>query len=79
MGPAGGHYGTSLIRPPEVAILGLGRIVDRAVVENGSVVARPVLPVSLTFDHRVVDGAQALAFVGQLREYLEQDPGSLSR
>ena len=79
VGPAGGHYGTSLIRPPEVAILGLGRIVDRAVVENGSVVARPVLPVSLTFDHRVVDGAQALAFVGQLREYLEQDPGSLSR
>lgn len=79
VGAAGGNYGTSLIRPPEVAILGLGRVHDRAVVEDGAVVARPVLPVSLTFDHRVVDGEQALAFVGQLREYLEQDPGSLSK
>lgn len=78
VGPAGGNYGTSLIRPPEVAILGLGRIHDRAVVEDGEVVARPVLPVSLTFDHRVVDGEQALAFVGTLREYLEEDPESLS-
>lgn len=77
VGPAGGNYGTSLIRPPEVAILGLGRITDRAVVEEGAVVARPVLPVSLTFDHRVVDGAQALAFVADLRSFLEENPGSL--
>jgi pyruvate dehydrogenase E2 component (dihydrolipoamide acetyltransferase) len=78
VGPAGGNFGTSLIRPPEVAILGLGRAHDRAVVENGEVVVRPVLPVSLTFDHRVVDGEQALGFVGALREYLETSPGSLS-
>ncbi len=78
VGPAGGNYGTSLIRPPEVAILGLGRIHERAVVEEGQVVARPVLPVSLTFDHRVVDGEQALAFVAALRQYLERDPGALA-
>ena len=79
VGPAGGNYGMSLICPPEVAILGLGRIHDRAVVEEGRVVARPVLPVSLTFDHRVVDGEQALAFVATLRQYLEHDPGVLTR
>ncbi len=71
VGPAGGWFGTSLIRPPEVAIVGVGRIEDRAVVRAGQVVARPVLPVSLTFDHRVIDGEGALAFIGTLREYLE--------
>ncbi len=71
VGQAGGWFGTSLIRPPEVAILGVGRIEDRAVVRAGQVVARPVLPVSLTFDHRVIDGDGALAFIGTLRESLE--------
>ena len=78
VGAAGGHYGTSLIREPEVAILGLGRIQNRAVVVDGEVVARSVLPVSLTFDHRVVDGDQALAFVRTLRHHLEDNPAALS-
>lgn len=71
VGPAGGWFGTSIIRHPEVAILGVGRIEERAVVRNGQIVARPILPISLTFDHRVLDGEGALAFVQTLRRHLE--------
>lgn len=78
VGPAGGNYGTSIIRHPEAAILGLGKIEDKAVVRDGDIVALPVLPVSLTFDHRIVDGDVGLAFVATLRRYLEDDPGVLA-
>jgi len=78
VGPSGGWFGTSIIRHPEAAILGVGKIEERAVVRNGQVVARPVLPISLTFDHRALDGAEALAFIQALRHYLEEDPRSLS-
>jgi pyruvate dehydrogenase E2 component (dihydrolipoamide acetyltransferase) len=71
VGQAGGWFGTSIIRYPEVAILGAGRIEERAVVREGRIVARPILPISLTFDHRVIDGGGALAFVRTLREKLE--------
>ena len=63
VGPAGGWLGTSIIRHPEVAILGIGRIEERAVVRLDQIVARPILPVSLTFDHRVIDGDMGLAFL----------------
>lgn len=72
VGAQRGWLNTSLIRPPEVAILGVGRIEERAVVRNGQVVARPILPLALTFDHRVVDGEQGLGFMRTLRELLEQ-------
>lgn len=78
VGPAGGWFGTSIIRPPEAALIGLGKIEDKAVVRDGQIVARPILPLSLTFDHRIIDGAEALAFVQTLRQYLEVDPRSLS-
>jgi pyruvate dehydrogenase E2 component (dihydrolipoamide acetyltransferase) len=78
VGQAGGWFGTSIIRAPEAAIIGVGKIEERAVVRNGQIVARPMLPISLTFDHRVVDGAEALAFVQTLRYYLEEDPRSLA-
>lgn len=71
----GAHRGwlnTSLIRHPEVAILGVGRIEERAVVRDRQVVARPIMPLVLTFDHRVVDGEQGLGFMLALREFLEQ-------
>ncbi|MCB7130388.1 MAG: 2-oxo acid dehydrogenase subunit E2, partial [Candidatus Brocadiales bacterium] len=58
---------------PEVAILGLGRIEDRPVAREGKVVVRKIMPLSLTFDHRVVDGADAARFVNTVKEYLE-DP-----
>lgn len=78
VGPAGGWFGSSIIRAPEAAILGVGKIEERAVVRNGQIVARPILPIALTFDHRVIDGDEALAFVQTLRGYLEDDPRSLS-
>ena len=71
VGAAGGWFGTSIIRYPEAAILGVGRIEPRAVVRDGQIVIRPILPLSLTFDHRVIDGDAALAFVQALRADLE--------
>lgn len=78
VGQMGGWFGTSILRSPEAAILGVGKIEDKAVVRNGQIVARPILPISLTFDHRVIDGQEALAFIQTLRRLLEDDPRSLA-
>ena len=67
-----GGLGTSLIKPPEVAIVAFGRIEERAVVREGKVVARPVMPMSVTFDHRVIDGEQGLKFALTLRALIEE-------
>ncbi|MFB6196706.1 MAG: dihydrolipoamide acetyltransferase family protein [Halobacteriaceae archaeon] len=69
-GAIGGEYATPIINYPEVAILGLGSIEERPVVEDGEVVAKHTLPLSLSIDHRVVDGALAAEFVNQVKEYL---------
>ncbi len=61
-GKLGGLFVTPLVNHPEVAILGLHRIAERPVVRDGAVVIRPVGNVSVSFDHRVVDGARAAAF-----------------
>jgi len=66
-----GGLGTSLIRPPEVALVAFGRIEARAVVRDGKVVARPVMPMSVTFDHRIIDGEQGLGFALTLRGLIE--------
>jgi pyruvate/2-oxoglutarate dehydrogenase complex dihydrolipoamide acyltransferase (E2) component len=66
-----GAHGTSLIRPPEVALVAFGRIEDKAVVREGQVVARAVMPMSVTFDHRVIDGEQGLTFALTLRALIE--------
>ena len=58
-GAVRGIYGTPIINYPEVAILGIGRIQDMPIVKDGKVVVRKILPLSLSFDHRVVDGAEA--------------------
>ncbi len=78
VGPAGGWFGTSIIRHPESAILGVGRMTERPVVRDGLVTVGTVLPLALTFDHRVIDGDAALAFVQALRERLES-PEQLMR
>jgi pyruvate dehydrogenase E2 component (dihydrolipoamide acetyltransferase) len=70
-GAIGGDYATPIINYPETAILGLGALKQRPVVEEGEVVARHTLPLSLSIDHRVVDGADAARFVNTLAEYLE--------
>lgn len=70
-GTLGGTYGNPIINYPEVAILGVGRIREMPWVRNGQVVPRRVMPLSLTWDHRVLDGAQAAKFMGELMRYLE--------
>lgn len=78
VGASRGWLNTSIIRHPEVAILGAGRIEDRAVVRGGQVVSRAILPLALTFDHRVIDGDQGLNFMLALRACLEQPEGLLT-
>ena len=70
-GPLGGIVTTPVINRPEVAIVGVNRIVERPVIRAGLVVARSVMNLSSSFDHRVVDGMHAAQFVQALRGYLE--------
>ncbi|HMB50079.1 MAG TPA: 2-oxo acid dehydrogenase subunit E2, partial [Natronoarchaeum rubrum] len=72
IGGIGGEYATPIINRPQVAILALGAIEQRPVVEDGEVVARHTIPLSLSIDHRVVDGADAARFTNTLKEYLEE-------
>jgi pyruvate dehydrogenase E2 component (dihydrolipoamide acetyltransferase) len=71
-----GGLGTSLIRPPEVALVAFGRIEEKAVVRGGKVLARPVMPMSVTFDHRIIDGEAGLSFALTVRGLIE-DPEQL--
>ncbi len=64
-------HGTPIINQPESAILQTGPIVERPAVVDGQVVARPLMPSSLTFDHRVLDGAPVSKFLGELRDRIE--------
>ncbi len=75
-GSIGGIYGTPIINYPEVAILGVGRIIEKPVVKNKKIVIRKILPLSLTFDHRVVDGAEVAEFMNSVIRRLE-DPDTL--
>jgi len=70
-----GGYGveafTPIVNPPETAILGVGRIAQRPAVVDGQIVARDLMYLSLSFDHRVVDGAPAAQFLQRVKECLE--------
>jgi len=76
-GSVGGILGTPIIRHPEVAILGVGRILERPVVRQGEIQIRPLVPLSLSFDHRVVDGAEAARFLLTLIKLIEEPEGLL--
>ena len=67
----GGIVSTPVINHPEVAIVGVNRMVDRPMVRNGAVVVRQMMNLSSSFDHRVVDGMNAAEFVQKIRGYLE--------
>jgi len=71
IGSAGGMFFTPVINWPEVAILGIGRISDKPVVRDGQVVPGKVLALSLSFDHRIIDGATAQNAVNKIKELLE--------
>jgi 2-oxoglutarate dehydrogenase E2 component (dihydrolipoamide succinyltransferase) len=76
----GGVFGsllsTPILNPPQVGILGLHKIQDRPVAANGQVVVRPMMYVALTYDHRIVDGSEAVRFLVRVKELVE-DPGAL--
>lgn len=63
---------TPVLNPPETGILGVGRAIEKPAVFNGEITIRHMMALSLTFDHRVVDGAPAMTFLKDLARYLEQ-------
>lgn len=73
IGSAGGQWFTPVLNYPEAVILGIGRIADKPVVRNGEIVVAPVLALSLSFDHRIVDGATAQLALNQIKRLLN-DP-----
>ena len=76
VGPLGGTALIPTINYPEVAILGMGRVAERAVVRGGEVVSRMTMPLCITFDHRIADGADAARCMNGLVRHLS-DPISL--
>jgi 2-oxoglutarate dehydrogenase E2 component (dihydrolipoamide succinyltransferase) len=76
----GGVFGsllsTPILNPPQVGILGLHAIKDRPVAVGGQVVIRPMMYVALTYDHRIIDGSEAVRFLVKIKELIE-DPGAL--
>ncbi|MBP3041519.1 2-oxo acid dehydrogenase subunit E2 [Bacillaceae bacterium Marseille-Q3522] len=73
IGSAGGQWFTPVINHPEVAILGIGRIAEKPIVKDGEIVAAPVLALSLSFDHRMIDGATGQNALNHLKRLLN-DP-----
>lgn len=71
----GGIYGsvlsTPIINPPQSAILGMHAIQERAVVVAGEIVIRPMMNIALSYDHRIIDGQQAVSFLKQVKNYLD--------
>jgi 2-oxoglutarate dehydrogenase E2 component (dihydrolipoamide succinyltransferase) len=76
----GGVFGsllsTPIVNPPQSAVLGMHRIEERPVVRNGQIVARPMMYLALTYDHRLIDGREAVTFLVRMKEAIE-DPTRL--
>src|SRR4051812_5510130 len=76
----GGVFGsllsTPILNPPQVGILGLHAIKERPIAVNGQVVVRPMMYTALTYDHRIIDGSEAVRFLVKIKELIE-DPGAL--
>jgi len=75
-GTFGSMMSTPIVNPPQSAILGMHRIEDRPVAENGEVVIRPMMYLALTYDHRIIDGSESVLFLRTIKECLE-DPARL--
>lgn len=75
-GVFGSMMSTPILNPPQVAILGLHKITERPVVENGQVVVKPMMYVAMTYDHRIVDGRESVQFLVKIKEFIE-DPASM--
>jgi pyruvate dehydrogenase E2 component (dihydrolipoamide acetyltransferase) len=75
-GTEGGRFATPIVRPPQVAILGFGAVRVRPIVDGDAVVAAPALPISLSADHRIIDGRDATRFIESIGVLLA-DPAGL--
>ena len=75
-GVFGSMLSTPIINPPQTAILGMHNIVERPMVENGEIVARPVMYLALSYDHRVIDGRESVLFLKTIKDLIE-DPSRL--
>jgi len=75
-GVFGSLYSTPIINPPQSAILGMHTIKERPVVVDGQIVARPMMYIAITYDHRLIDGREAVLFLVSVKESLE-DPARL--
>ena len=73
LGGIGGTHFTPIINPPEVAILGVGKNFDRLVKEKGKIISKKILPISLSYDHRIIDGAEGARFCVYLGKCLGKD------
>ena len=76
LGVLGTEFFTPILNFPESAILGTGKIEDKVIVKNGKITVRKILPLSLSYDHRITDGAEAARFMRDLVEHIE-DPDLL--
>ncbi len=76
-GTFGSMMSTPIINPPQSAILGMHSIYERAIVENGQVVSRPMMYVALSYDHRLIDGKEAVLTLVAIKQFLE-DPARLA-
>ncbi|SDL98204.1 dihydrolipoamide acetyltransferase family protein [Bacillus sp. OK048] len=72
IGSAGGMFFTPVINHPEVAILGIGRITEKPIVKNGEIMVAPIMNLSLSFDHRLIDGSTAQNFINYIKQLLEE-------
>jgi 2-oxoglutarate dehydrogenase E2 component (dihydrolipoamide succinyltransferase) len=75
-GVFGSLFATPILNPPQSAILGMHKIMERPVVENKQIVIRPMMYVALSYDHRIIDGAESVQFLVTVKEMLE-DPARL--
>lgn len=75
-GVFGSMMGTPIINPPQSAILGMHSIKNRPVVVGDKIVARPIMYVALTYDHRLIDGREAVLFLRKIKECVE-DPNNV--
>ena len=63
---------TPILNPPQSAVLGMHNIIERPVVVNGNIEVRPVMYLALSYDHRIIDGKEAVSFLKIVKESLEQ-------
>ena len=72
----GGIYGsmlsTPILNPPQSAVLGMHNIIERPIVEDGDVKVRPIMYLALSYDHRIIDGKEAVSFLKIVKDSLEQ-------